>query len=111
MHYLSIFEQSMRYFFARLDEKHKLLGDFHKILKISDKNSIKKNFLASFGKDVGKNRAVRNNTIFLQKFSICRGRGTFRVFPPPLRRLCYNITIGHLLKQYIRVCVWTKMAL
>ena len=32
----------MSYFFARLDEKHKFLGNFEKILKICDKNSIEK---------------------------------------------------------------------
>ena len=32
----------MRYFFARLDEKHKLLGDFEKILKFFDEISIEK---------------------------------------------------------------------
>ena len=36
----------MRSFFARLDEKHKLLGNFDKILKFFDKNSLEKlNFL------------------------------------------------------------------
>ena len=36
----------MRYFFARLDEKPKLLGNFEKILKFFDENSIEKlNFL------------------------------------------------------------------
>ena len=32
----------MRYFFARLDEKRKLLGNFEKILKIFDEHSIEK---------------------------------------------------------------------
>ena len=32
----------MRYFFARLDEKRKLLGNFEKILKILEENSIEK---------------------------------------------------------------------
>ena len=32
----------MRYFFARLDENHKLLGKFEKILKFFDENSIEK---------------------------------------------------------------------
>ena len=36
----------MRSFFARLDEKHKLLGNFEKILKFFDENSLEKlNFL------------------------------------------------------------------
>ena len=32
----------MRYVFARLKEKHKLLGNFEKILKFFDENSIEK---------------------------------------------------------------------
>ena len=32
----------MRYFFAGLDEKYKLLGNFEKILKIFNENSIEK---------------------------------------------------------------------
>ena len=32
----------MRYFLARLDEKPKLLGNFLKILKFFDENSIEK---------------------------------------------------------------------
>ena len=35
----------MRYFFARLDEKPKLLGNFEKILKFFDENSISFLFL------------------------------------------------------------------
>ena len=38
----------MRYFFARLDEKHKLLGNFEKFLKIFDKDSIGKLFFKRF---------------------------------------------------------------
>ena len=39
----------MRLFFARLDEKPKLLGNFEKILKIFDANSIEKfNFYFNF---------------------------------------------------------------
>ena len=32
----------MRYFLSRLDEKHKLLGNVEKTLKIFDRNSIEK---------------------------------------------------------------------
>ena len=32
----------MRYFFAHLDQERKLLGNFEKILKIFDENSIEK---------------------------------------------------------------------
>ena len=58
--------------FPRLDKKHKLFGNFEKILKI----------LATFEKVVAKNRAFGNNIIFLQHFSISGGGGTFPVFPP-----------------------------
>ena len=46
MHYFSIFfketEQTMRYLFAGLDVKPKLLGNFEKTLKVFDENSIEK---------------------------------------------------------------------
>ena len=72
----------MRYFFAGLDEKRKLLRNFEKILnflmKILQKNSI---FLfLFFQKLVIKNRAFGNNTIFLQQFFRVRG-GDFSPFP------------------------------
>ena len=74
----------MRSFFARLDEKHKLLGNFEKILKFFDENSLEKlNFLFLF---FTKNRAFGNNTIFLQQFFRFRGGGgNFPPFPPWLR--------------------------
>ena len=79
----------MRYFFARLDEKHKLLGNFEKILKVFDENSLEKlNFLflffIFFRKFVTQNRAFGNNTIFLQQFFRFRG-GEFPPLPPRLR--------------------------
>ena len=75
----------MRYFFEPLDEKPKLLGNFEKILKFFDENSIEKlNFLFFnfyfFRKFVTKNRAFGNNTIFLQQFFRFRG-GDFPPFP------------------------------
>ena len=52
---------------ARLDKKQKLLGNFEKILKIFDENSIEKlNFIIIFRKFVPKNRAFGNNTIYAQ---------------------------------------------
>ena len=74
----------MLYFFARLDEKPKLLGNFEKILKFFDENSIGKlNFFIFifyfFLKFVTKNRAFGNNTIFLQQFF--RFRGDFPLSP------------------------------
>ena len=92
----------MRSFFARLDEKHKLLGNFEKTLKFSDENSLEKlNFLfflffLFFLKFVTKNRALGNNTIFLQQFFRFRGEGNFPPFPlaTPLVYVC----IGNLVK-------------
>ena len=80
----------MRSFFVRLDKKHKLLGNFEKILKFFDKNSLEKlNFLffiflffIFFRKFVTKNRAFGYNTIFLQQFFRFRGGGEFPPFPP-----------------------------
>ena len=79
----------MRSFFARLDEKHKLLGNFEKILKFFDENSIEKlnclffyfYFLFFFRKFVTKNRAFGNNTIFLQQFFRFRGGGISPLSP------------------------------
>ena len=34
--------KTQRLFFARLDEKYKLLGNFEKMLKFFDKNSLEK---------------------------------------------------------------------
>ena len=72
----------MRSFFARLDEKHKLLGNF----EIFNENSLEKLdfvflFFIFFRKFVTKNRAFGNNTIFLQQFFRFRG-GEFPPFPP-----------------------------
>ena len=73
----------MRYFFARLGEKHKLLRNFEKILEIFDDNSIEKlNFYLFLGKVVAKNRALGNNIIFLQQFFPVRG-GVQTPLPPP----------------------------
>ena len=59
----------MRLFFARLDEKHKLLRNFEKILEIFDENSIEKlHFYLFLGKVVAKIRAFGNTIIFLQQF-------------------------------------------
>ena len=100
----------MRYFFARLDEKRKLLRNFEKILKVFDENSIEKlhfyfifilNFILNFifRKFVTKNRAFGNNTSFLQQFFRFRGGGEFPPFPPWLRP-CYALEV-HLMKFHI----------
>ena len=72
--------------FARLDEKHKLWGNFEKILKIFDEISIENGifiFYVCFLKFVTKNRAIGNNTFFLQQFFCFRGGGVFAPFPLP----------------------------
>ena len=69
----------MRYFFARFDEKHKLLGKFEKILKFFDENSIEKLNYYFFRKFVTKNRAFGNNTIF---HTLCRRSA------PPYTTVC-----------------------
>ena len=89
----------MRSFFARLDEKPKLLGNFEKILKFFDENSIEKLyflflFFYFFRKFVTKNRAFGNNTIFLQQFFRFRGRGNFPPSPPWLRPWNYILHLG-----------------
>ena len=82
----------MRHFFARLDEKQKLFGNFEKILKFFDEISIEKlNFFCIFiffRKFVTKNRAFGNNTIFIQQFFRFRGVGNFPPFRPWLRPFC-----------------------
>ena len=66
MHYFSIFSKNVTnrvLFFVRLDENHLQFGDFLKILKIYDENSIEKlNFYFNFilRKFVCKNRAFGN---------------------------------------------------
>ena len=77
----------MRYFFARLDEKRKLLRNFEKILKILEENSIEKMIFSIIsGKVVAKYRALENNTRFLQQFfPISGGGGTFPCSPPPFQ--------------------------
>ena len=73
----------MRYFFARLDEKHKLLGNFEKILEIFDENSIEMKLNQFWRKAVAKNRAFENNIIFIQQFFPVRGGGSNPPNPPP----------------------------
>ena len=59
----------MHYFFARLDEKHKLLGNFEKSLEIFDKNSIEKlNFYLFWGKVVAKIELSEIPSFFYNNF-------------------------------------------
>ena len=59
-----------------MDEKHKLLGNFEKILEIFDENAIENlNFYLFLEKVVAKNRDFGNNIIFLQQFFPVRGGG------------------------------------
>ena len=72
----------MRSFFA-VWTKNKLLGNFEKISKVFDENSIEKlNFIMIFEKFATKNRAFGNNTIFLQQFFRLRG-GDSPLHPNP----------------------------
>ena len=70
------------YFFARLDEEHKLLGNFEKFLKMFAKNSIENLIFNDFWKVVAKNRAFANNMIFYNNFFHFEGGG--RSLCPPL---------------------------
>ena len=80
----------MRYLFARLDEKHKLLGNFEKILKTFDKNSIEKlNFERVLEKLLLKIEPSEITPFFYNNFSIsgggrslCSPPGGAYVFPP-----------------------------
>ena len=73
----------MRYFFARLDEKHKLLGNSEKTLEFFDENSTEKlNFYLFLGKVVAKNSAFGNNIVFYNIFPV---RREFDPPNPPLR--------------------------
>ena len=106
MHYFSIFFKHLNklcvHFFARLDEKHELLGNFEKILNFFDENSIEKlNFLFFIRKFVTKNRAFGNNTIFLQQFFRFRGGGGISPLPPGYALALENKTI--FLQQFRRL--------
>ena len=91
----------MRYIFAGLDEKHKLLGNSEKILKVFDEIFLWKwNFyflFIFFKKFVTKNRAFRNSTIFYNKFFRFRGGGNFPL-PPCLRPWLNRINIWNIFK-------------
>ena len=73
----------MRYFFARLDEKHKLLGNIEKIVKFFMKiyRKIPYFYFYFFGKFVPKNRAFGNNTNFSTTIFSVSGGG-WENFPP-----------------------------
>ena len=72
MHYFSIFFKKSNkpcVNFSRFWTKNKLLGNFEKILKIFDENSIEKlKFYLFWGKVVAKNIAFGNNILFLDFF-------------------------------------------
>ena len=63
-------------------------GEFEKILKTFDDNSMEKlNFYLFLGKVVAKNRNVGNNIIFLQHFFRLGGGGGLNPpYPPPCVR-------------------------
>ena len=75
--------KTLWYIFARLDEKHICLGNFEKILKIFDENSIENCiFIYFLGNFVAKNRNFGNNIIFLQQFFSDSGGGVEPPLPP-----------------------------
>ena len=71
--------------FSRVWTKNTICwGNFEKILKLFDENSIEKlNLYLFFGKFVAKNRNFGNNIIFLQQFFPVRGGGSNPQTPPP----------------------------
>ena len=91
----------MRYFFARLDEKRKLLGNFENFgRKVNRKND----FSIISGNVVAKYRALENNTRFLQQFFPISGGGDVPVFPPfqapmPLCALMFH-------PKFTRICLY-----
>ena len=78
----------MRSFFARLDEKHKLLGNFEKILKFFDKNSLEKlNYLFFYFYFFFENLLLKIELseitpFFYNNFFGFGGGGEFPPFPP-----------------------------
>ena len=84
----------MRYFFARLDEKHQLLGNFEKILKTFDKNSIGKlNFQRVLEKLLLKIEPSEITPFFYNN-SFDFGGGDVPCVPP-WRRLWYCVADGY----------------
>ena len=77
----------MRYFFARLDEQHKLLGNFEILLKIFEKNSIEKwHFKLFLEKLLLKIEPSEMTSFFYNNFFPFRGGGNVP-YVPPWRRL------------------------
>ena len=74
MHYFSIyFKTNHALIFPFLDERQKFLGNFEKIFEFLIKIQQKIEILYNFWKFYYKNRAFRNNIIFLQQFFGFRG--------------------------------------
>ena len=74
----------MHSFFARLDEKHKLLGNLEKILKFFDENSLEKLkflFLFFFENLLLKIELSEITPFFYNNFFGFRGGGEFPPFP------------------------------
>ena len=85
----------MRYIFAHLDEKPKLLGNFEKILKFFDENSIEKLnslfffYFLFFFENLFQKIELSEITPFFYNNFFGFGGGEFPPFPPlatPLRR-------------------------
>ena len=72
----------MREFFARLDEKHKFLGNFEKTLKFCEENKIEKlNFYLIFENLLLKIKTSEISSFFLQQFFRFRGGRNFPSSP------------------------------
>ena len=83
--YIAKFFKNHAFNFRAFGRKPQMVG------KIFEEKSIEKNDSPTkSGKVVAINRALENNTRFLQHFSDFGGRGRSRV-PPPSRRLCVKL--------------------
>ena len=64
------------------EQNTKCFGNFLEKVNIFDEKSLGNWFLIIFGKNVAKNRALRENIRFLQQFPTFRGGGEFQSSPP-----------------------------
>ena len=97
-----------------MDGKHKLFGNFEKVLKIFDKNSIEKlKFYRLLEKLMLKIEPSEITPFSTTIFPISGGGGTFPVFALPRRRLCIfsqrtcdDSTCRIALQLNLYACVW-----
>ena len=90
-----------------MDEKYKLLGNFEKILKFFDKNSLENFTFYLFLEKLLLKIAFENNIIFLQHF-FNFGGGTFPVPPPSWRRLWQGMTKDNFQQWKCVTLIWLK---